>query len=158
MPEVVDAPFDETARTVLMYAVSSTSSLVEMLIKAGADVNRRDAQGRPVWDFALTSGPQSIEIWRLLIQAGLDVHSRDPGGKTPLIYVCAAYLDPASNDVYIQSHLSIVRLLIEAGAAVNVADQYNVTPLEAAKSARNDRVVRMLLKAGADPNPPRTDV
>jgi len=153
-PGVVDAVFDDAGRTMLMYAVATSSALVGMLIKAGADVNRRDAHGRPVWDFVPRWGPQWVDVWRLLIEAGLDVNSRAPGGQTPLISVCGVYVDPKTSNEYIQSKLDIVRLLLNAGAQVNVTDQYNVSPLAAAASARSEKVVKLLRKAGADPNLP----
>ena len=74
-PDVVDSEVDDNGRTMLMYAVGSSLEIADLLIKAGADVNRRDSSGRSVWDFCPTWGPTSVEIWRALIQAGLDVNS-----------------------------------------------------------------------------------
>lgn len=152
MPDVVDATIDDGGRTMLMYAVSSSIEIVNILINAGADVNRRDTSGRPVWDFAPTWGPSSVEIWRALIHAGIDVNSRGAKNETPLISVCAGYVDPATNQSFIQSRRSIVQLLLDAGAEVNVLDQYNASPIGAAAGAGNIEAVKVLLKAGADPN------
>ncbi len=152
MPDVVDAPVDESGRTMLMHALSSSMEIVNILIKAGADVNRRDSSGRAVWDFAPTWGPFSVEIWSALIQAGLDVNSRGTKNETPLISVCSGYVDPATNDSYRQSRCATVQLLLDAGAEVNVVDRYNDSPLRAAASAGNSEVVKILRKAGANPN------
>lgn len=153
MPDVVDAPVDDDdGRTMLMYAVGSSIEIVNILINAGADVNRRDTSGRPVWDFAPTWGPSSVEIWRALIHASLDVNSRGAKNDTPLISVCAGYVAPATNQSFIQSRLCIVQLLLDAGAAVNVLDRYNDSPVRAAAGAGNIEAVKVLLKAGADPN------
>ena len=151
MPDVVDAPLDDGGRTMLMYALSSSMEIADILINAGADVNRRDTSGRPVWDFAPTWGPSSVEIWRALIHAGLDVNSRGAKNETPLISVCAGYVSPATNQSFIQSRRSIVQLLLNAGAEANVVDQYNDSPVRAAAGAGNIEAVKVLLKAGADP-------
>lgn len=152
MPDVVDAPFDENGRTMLMYAVSNSLEIVNILIKAGADVNRCDSYARPVWDFAPTWGPSSVEIWRALIQAGLDVNSRGAKNETPLMRVCSGYVDPATSRSFLQSRCSIVQLLLDAGAEVNAVDQYGGSPLQMAAGAGNTEVVKVLLKAGANPN------
>lgn len=157
MPDVVDAPVDDSGRTMLMEVLAFAGGkpwleIVTLLIKAGADVNRRDSSGRSVWGFAPTWGPFSVEIWRALIQAGLDVNSRGTKNETPLIMVCSGYVDPATNHSYIQSRCAIVQLLLDAGAEVNVVDQYNDSPLRAAASAGNSEVVKILQKAGSNPN------
>ena len=156
MPDVVDAAIDDSGRTMLMYAVSENGGwleLVTLLIGAGADVNRREANGRPVWDFVSTSGPSCVEVWRTLVNAGLDVNSRGVKNETPLISLCAVYLAPATDPPRVLSHRTIVQLLLDAGAEVNVVDKYNDSPLSAASSwPGNIEVVKILLKAGADPN------
>jgi len=48
--------------------------------------------------------------------------------------------------------IDIVRLLINAGAEVNVAKKGGGTPLEEAANARSPEIVRLLLSNGADPN------
>lgn len=151
-PDVVDAPIDENGRTMLMYALGSSIEIVNILIKAGADVNHRELSGRAVWDFAPTWGPFSVDIWSALIQAGLDIKSRGTKNETPLISVCSGYVAPATNDFYRQSRCAIVQLLLNAGAEVDVVDQYNDSPLRAAAAAGNSEVVLILRKVGANPN------
>ena len=135
-----------------MCAVSSNAALVEMLIAAGADVNRRDAAGRPVWDFVPTSGSQWVPVWRLLIEAGLDVGSRAPNNVTPLVAVSAAYLGPTTDRAHGESRAAIVRLLLDAGADVNATDDSHVSPLQAAAAVGDGHVVTLLLDAHATPN------
>ncbi len=55
MPDV-DVPVDDSGRTMLMEVLAYAGGepwleIVTLLIGAGADVNRRDLGGRPVWDF-----------------------------------------------------------------------------------------------------------
>jgi hypothetical protein len=85
MPDV-DVPVDDSGRTMLMEVLAYAGGepwleIVTLLIGAGADVNRCDLGGRPVWDFAPTSGPSCVEIWRALIQASLDVNARGEKGS-----------------------------------------------------------------------------
>lgn len=148
----VDVAFEGPGRTMLMYAVGSTVEIVKILIEAGADVNRKDSSGRPVWDFAPTSGPASPGFWRALIEAGLDVRSRGQKNETPLMMVSSVYLAPATDRPHLLSVLSVIQMLLDAGAEVNVLDCYNETPLRAASGIGNIEVVKVLLKAGADPN------
>jgi ankyrin repeat protein len=49
-------------------------------------------------------------------------------------------------------HCEAAEVLLEAGAAVNLADNYGSTPLHFAAFNSHDTLVRMLLAAGADPN------
>ncbi len=157
--EDVDTAVDDTGRSMLMWAVSAggvgSVEIAEILIAAGADVNRRDAMGRPVWDFAPTWGPGSVEIWSALLPAGLDVKARGVKNETPLLSVCAGYVAPATNQAFRESRRAIVQLLLDAGAEIDAADQYGDTPLQAAAAAGNVEVVKLLVKAGANQNAAR---
>ena len=48
--------------------------------------------------------------------------------------------------------LEIVNLLIDAGANVNAATRYKITPLSLASTNGNAAIIERLLKAGVDPN------
>lgn len=148
----VDVPVDESGRSMLMYALGSSIEIVQILIDAGADVNRRDSAGSAVWDFSPTWGPSSVEKWHALIQSSLDVNSRGVKNETPLIFVCAGYVAPTTDSSFIQARCAIVQLLLDAGAEVDVFDQYDDSPLRAAAAAGNSEAVKILLKAGANPN------
>jgi ankyrin repeat protein len=130
----------------------------------------------------LAAGGGSIEELVSLIRAGANVDYRDPGsGMTPLMTVrtriqaavlLAAGADPNLRDREGQTALhhglfadeaeAIVRLLLAAGADVEVVAKGdgNGTPLLVARSlfyeGRDpllaERVVQLLLEAGADPD------
>ncbi len=84
-------------------------------------------------------------VVRLLIERGADpsIASRNALRVTPLH--SAAATDAAPVDV------SIVRMLLEAGAPVNVPHLGGGTPLHTAAYVGDDEVVRMMLDRGADP-------
>src|SRR5215510_1109872 len=69
-----------------------------------------------------------------------DVNSVGPDGTTSLHWAVRA------------DDLQKVESLIRAGAKVNVADRYDITPLNLASVNGNAQIVRKLLDAGADPN------
>jgi uncharacterized protein len=48
-----------------------------------------------------------------------------------------------------RNHTEVVRLLVGAGADVNLADGEGVTPLEHARQRGYDKIVRILQSAGA---------
>ena len=96
---------------------------------------------------------------RALAEAGADPDVRDPDGTTALILAI------------INGHAAAASALVEKGADVNLADRVGMTPLYAAVDmhslastfgrpdlppsvvASTLDVIRMLLAAGADPNP-----
>ena len=75
-----------------------------------------------------------------LLTKDVDVNTAQLDGTTALHW--AAHL----ND------LKMATLLIEAGANVNVSNDYGITPLSLACTNGSSRMVRGLLQAGADPN------
>ena len=95
--------------------------------------------------------PRVPTTWLLreLLALGADPNSRFDGGRTPLMFVAHA------GDVL--GALEAAKLLLEAGARVNMRDQGDWTPLQSAMATDNRppswrcaKMVRMLLAAGAD--------
>jgi ankyrin repeat protein len=92
------------------------AQMVEMLIKAGADVNAKGHFGQtPLFDTVF-----SAEAVKPLIAAGADPEARDQAGNTALIWT--AYYEPT------------VRALLEAGANPNAANTAGETALKRANS------------------------
>lgn len=97
----------------------------------------------------LTSGDSALHIvttrrdltWMtFLIQKGANINARNERGETPLVL--------ASNLGFIEG----VELLVERKARVDEPNDTGETPLISAVHRRNLALLRILLKAGADPD------
>ena len=75
-----------------------------------------------------------------LLQHHVDVNARQPDGATALHW--AAHWD----------ELEVAETLVRAGALVDAANAYGVTPLSLACTNGSAAMIEMLLQAGADPN------
>lgn len=165
---------DERGRTALLAATQGNRiEAARVLIKAGADVNAKD----DIQDSAyLLAGARGhVEILRLTLAAGADLKSTNRYGGTALTPAChyghvEAVRELLKTRVDIDHvnrlgwtclleavilgdggdrHVEIVRMVIAAGANLNLADAQGVTPLAHARSRGQTRVVELLTKAGA---------
>ena len=151
---------DEAGRTQLMLAVADPhQSAIEVYkwLRAGVDVNARDAQGRTALFYINSFCPQKDLKAKLLIEAGADVNAHDAQGLTPLLAL------PYVHDLSIPQQHScapIIRLLSEAGADLNACDKDGYTRIELMLRRGNlslmDRECVMLLQQlGCAPRPER---
>lgn len=149
--------------------------IVRQLIRAGADVNQADAIHDSPY---LVAGAQGrLEILRMTLENGADLRSVNRYGGTALIpaaehgYVdvvrllLTAGVDPnhvnylgwtALHEAIVLSdggpeHQEVLRLLIKAGADVNLPDRQGVLPLSLAQQRSQTEMARILEQAGANP-------
>jgi ankyrin repeat protein len=123
--------------------------IARLLISAGADVNAANTSAGSV-----KNGPiDSFGVTPLMLAAGFD----DPAGTSALVKA-GANLDTADHRHMTALMMAIatdrvnpanVRLLVEAGAAVNIKDRYGETALDWARKYRNPEVIAILEKAKA---------
>jgi ankyrin len=112
-------------QTALMWAVAQRQpAMVAELLKAGAEVNARSTVNN--WERQVTAEPRAIY--------------RPAGGLTPLLY--------ASREGCVEC----ARLLVEAGADLNLADPENISPLLMAVINGHWDTAQYLIKKGANPN------
>jgi ankyrin repeat protein len=114
--------------------------VLDFLIGAGAVVNSRDAYGQTVLEVAATSG-NSLMVQQLL-QAGATPNSVGTNG----LYA------PPLHEAAKHGHVDASKVLLEAGADVNLIDYLGLTAMGYACIFGRRLVVRLLLAAQADPN------
>ena len=89
-----------------------------------------------IWFKAVCEGDEATV--REALASGFDVNVRDDKLNTALHHATRL------------GHLNIMRLLIEAGAELNIQNDYDSTALHLTE--KNMDTIRILLEAGADPN------
>jgi ankyrin repeat protein len=117
-------------QTALMWAAAQNHPpMIRELLANGAAINARSAVQN--WERQNTQEPR--EKWL------------PPGGLTPLLFAAR------------QGALESARVLVEAGADVNLADPAGISPLLSAIINGHYDVAGLLLENGADPNAADTD-
>ena len=139
LPPEAQAELDQRLITA---AKANDAALVGQLIRAGGNVNAKDAIQDSAFLYAGAEGFN--EVLQLTLAAGADVRSTNRFGGTALI--------PASE----HGHVDTVRILIAAGVPVDHVNNLGWTAMQEAillnsGGPRQQEVVRLLLDAGADP-------
>lgn len=166
---------DGSGATPLMAAVRQNRlEVARRLIEAGANVDAQDDAGQN--DYLIVAAEGYLEFLQLLMQNGADLSITDNEGGTGLIYaadagrvdIVRALLDAGVDDVNQVNtygwtalleaiilgdggprYTEIVRLLVDAGADVNIADSEGVTPLEHARQSGYEEIAGILRAACA---------
>jgi ankyrin repeat protein len=165
---------DERGVTALIAAAYQDElEVAKLLIEAGADVNVQDDTQQSAYLIPTADG--YLELLKLTLQAGADVHSLDSYNGTGLIRAAdrghvEIIEELLKTDIDIDHvnrlgwtalleaiilgdggprHSEVVRLLVEAGADVNLADGSGVTPLAHARQRGFDEIISILEGAGA---------
>ena len=165
---------DSRGRTALLVATHHNAiEAASLLIEAGADVNAMDHISDSPYLYAGAEG--RLEILRMTLANGADLGSVNRYGGTALIPAAhhghvetvrlllgteididhvnnlgwTALLEAIILGDGSRTYIDIVRLLIEAGADVNLADNENVSPLAHALSREYEEIAGLLKQAGA---------
>ncbi|MCE7980488.1 MAG: ankyrin repeat domain-containing protein [Caldilinea sp. CFX5] len=154
-------------------AYANHLAVAEFLIEAGADVNVQDNTQQSAYLIATSEG--YVDLLRLTLQAGADVQRTDSYNGTGLIRaadrghveIIQVLLETPIKLDHINRlgwtalleaiilgdggarHTEVVRLLVEAGADVNLADGNGVSPLAHAQQRGHTAIAEILRKAGA---------
>ena len=168
---------DRNAVTALIAtAYQNHLEVAELLIKAGADVNAQDNTRQSAYLIATSKGYlELLELLKLTLNADGDVHSLDSYNGTGLIRAAdrghvEIIKELLKTDIAINHvnrlgwtalleaiilgdggplHTNIVRLLVQAGADVNLADSGGVTPFAHARRQGYKEMMSTLASAGA---------
>lgn len=150
-PDMVSAD----GETPLMHAAAQGHvELARKLIAAGADLTRRDFQGRMPLHWALGSvssdRPEVVEVARLLIEAGAPVNARDNQRNTPLHALML--LDEGGLNA--AASAAAIDLMVRHGADLEARNLQQETPIlvAAANGQRGAFLINLLHRAGADVN------
>lgn len=166
---------DVQGRTAVMAATHANQvETVRALIAAGADINIQDNRQDNVLLYAGAEG--LAKILELAIAAGADTRRTNRFGGTALIpaaerghfEIVRTLLERTDVDVnHVNNlgwtalleaiilgdggprHAEVVRLLVEAGADVNLADSKETTPLAHARQRGYRQIIEILEAAGA---------
>ena len=173
LPQMDVTQADAHGDTALHYAVEEE---VQLLIDAGADVDRRNTAGWTPLHIASRAG--ALNVVKLLVRAGANVCVADEDGSTCLILASSMgmassmegqietvrYLvslpqvdvtqgnnrgNTALHVAVRDQHANVVQVLIDAGADVNRRDSNGQTPLHIASREGALNVVKLLVGAGA---------
>ncbi len=138
---------DRNGETAICYAThfkhtEHHAQIMLALIAAGADVNvginLRENQPL-IMAVSWIDLPSYDEVLRAIIKAGANVNE-GYAGMTPLLYAAE------------QGNEARMRMLLEAGAHVKVADKKGMTPLMFVSEMGHVDLMRAMIQAGADVN------
>ncbi|KAJ3113870.1 hypothetical protein HDU96_002823 [Phlyctochytrium bullatum] len=141
-----------------------------MLLKVGAATNPINCEGRGPIHLAAASG--RCVLLSLMLDSGVKVDAKDVLGQTALAHACrGGHVDAVKllikkgvsidtvtglgsvlHSALACKKLEILQLMVDAGAPLDQANRYGMTPLHCAFSMRSAQKAKVLLSAGANPN------
>lgn len=122
------------------YCYNQLDDLMKLLLQSGADVNTTNNEGRSVLTMAVYGSLEGVE---LLLENGADVNIIDDEGSTAL------------SKALERGETAIAELLLRSGAQIEPAiEKFRLQdmPLVWAVTNRNELLVKLLVKYGADLN------
>jgi len=117
----------------LRAAMGDYIDVVQVLIEAGADINKGDADGWVPLHWAVGAGMENVVM--LLIDAGANINPKDESGMTPLHH--------AAQD----GNERVVKVLIESGADIQEADNDGLFPMHRATLMGHENVAKLFKDA-----------
>ncbi|XP_019185177.1 PREDICTED: potassium channel SKOR-like isoform X2 [Ipomoea nil] len=139
---------------------------LKSLIRAGADPNNKDYDGRSPLHLAASTGYEAIALY--LIQQGVDLNAPDNFGNTPLLEAIKNGHDRVASvlvkegaslkienagsflcEIVVRGDSDILRRLLSYGVDPNSKDYDHRTPLHVAASQGLYSMAKLLLGAGA---------
>jgi ankyrin repeat protein len=165
---------DKEGRCALVAAAYQNHlEIVDLLIAAGADVNMKDNTLQSAYLISTSDG--FTELLKKTLKAGADVYCTDSYNGTGLIRAAdrghvEIIEELLKTDIRVnhinrigwtalheaiilgdggQRHTEVTRMLVEAGADVNLPDKEGVSPLSHAKKRNFTNIIKILENSGA---------
>ena len=136
---------------IMAVRLENRSKYTELLIDAGADVNKKDKFSRDA--LYHSANKRNDTLIETFLKAGADVNSRYADGYSPLFIAVRSQPDPDNRYTKKRpEQLRCVNILIQAGADVNAKARNGDTPLMSAAENNFTKCIDRLIKAGADVN------
>lgn len=126
---------------------------IDVLIRAGANVNCVDAEGKTA--LMLAARASSYRAVQLLLEAGSDVNAVDRYGKTALMGACdyRECIEFCLRCLHTEPRRMIAEAIVDAGGNVNALDrEQNTALILACKSKQPPEMIEFLLDAGVEIN------
>ena len=150
----------ELNQELLSASEEGNATEVSALLAKGADVNAMGPglrkYGRPVNNTALyiASRMGHPEVVKILLSKNANVNATMEDGETALTGAIETAASRSEDPAVLLRLFEVVKLLLKAGARVNVQDSYGTTPLMAASKLKvaGCEMVKLLLDAKADVN------
>ncbi len=150
----------DTALHIAISKSAKSPTIIQRLVKAGANVNVEDASGRTPLHLILmlTESEHTLSSISALLQSDkVDINARDAFLRTPLHLASAApayifkrrFTGPECQGSSAKEHKQILGILMERGADIESRDDANETPLHVAAKNANAFAVKLLLQRGA---------
>ena len=130
---------EQSAYLIATSEVGDDTTMLDLTLAAGADVNAKDSYNGTGLIRAADRG--YVEIVRRLLETKIDVDHVNRLGWTALLEAIIL----GGGD---KAHTETVRVLVDGGVDVNIADGDGVTPLAHARGRRYDEIASILSKAG----------
>ncbi|XP_061170072.1 ankyrin-2-like [Saccostrea echinata] len=128
--------------------------MIQKLLAAGSDVNKRDLEGNTGLNFCLKTlckgrKDEVMPVIKVLLEAGADPNISDISGRRPLEIIINTSLKECRNETEIQE---LVEMLFIYGAKCNERKKGQDSVLHMAVSNGLEGVVQILVTRGADVN------
>ena len=143
-PQIQDSISSLFVATIIEVDLHQIHSIVDLLLKAGADPNLQLKDGATPLYMASQSG--YTDIVRLLIQANANPNLQLLSDGSSALHIASQ-----------RGHSDVVRILLDAKANPNCQAKGGSTALSIACDIGDSAIVDMLLRAHADPNIPSDD-
>lgn len=124
----------------MLASAGGHTEIVKLLLAYGSDVNEKDSNNQATALIG-ASAYGYVEIMNLLIKKGADPNAKNRDGLTSISIAA------------INGHLGAVKVLIEAGANIDVQDEkYGANALIGAAANGHDAIIKLLLDHRAKVN------